>query len=122
LAKCTAHPSSVEFDKDNVVKPDILFVSIKKQVIITEKRIDGDPEFIVEILSKGNVKNDKERKRKMYGNFGVEEYWIINPKLETVEVYYNRFSIMVKQQTAKQGDTVKSKVIQGFELEVGKIF
>ncbi len=122
IGKVYFAPLSVKFDDDNVVEPDILFVSIKKQSILTEKGIEGSPEFIVEILSKGNVKNDRERKMKMYGNFGVDEYWVINPMLETVDVYYNRLSIMVKQQTAKQGDTIKSKVIQGFELEVSKIF
>jgi Uma2 family endonuclease len=122
LGEVYCDPLSVKFDDDNVVEPDILFVSIKKQAIITEKGIEGTPEFVIEILSKGNVKNDRERKMKMYGNFGVDEYWIINPKLETVEVYYNRLSIMIKQQTARHGDTIKSRVIQGFELEVSRIF
>lgn len=122
LGKVYFAPLSVKFDDNNVVEPDILFVSIKKQTIITEKGIEGVPEFVVEILSKGNVQNDRKRKMKMYGNFGIDEYWIINPILETVEVYYNRLSIMVKQQTAKKGEIIKSKAIQGFELEVGKIF
>lgn len=114
-------PVDVCLDDNNIVQPDLLFVAINRCSIIG-KVIKGAPDFIVEILSKGNVNTDREKKMRLYGNFGVTEYWMVNPKKETVEVYYNIMSLMVKQQTVGRGGKIVSKAISGFELEVDRIF
>ena len=47
------------------------------------------PELMVEVLSPGelNEQRDKEVKLKLYSLHGVQEYWIINWQLKTLEVY-----------------------------------
>ena len=121
LGEVVFAPVDVCFDDNSVVQPDLLFVAINRCSIIG-KVIAGAPDFIVEILSQGNVDTDKKKKMKLYGNFGVTEYWIVNPKVETVEVYYNILSIMVKQQTVGRGEKIVSKAISGFSLDVDRIF
>ncbi|MDR1558080.1 MAG: Uma2 family endonuclease [Clostridiales bacterium] len=39
----------------------------------------------MEVLSPSTVKNDRGRKFERYQEYGVEEYWIVNPEYETVE-------------------------------------
>ncbi|MCB1159954.1 MAG: Uma2 family endonuclease, partial [Leptospiraceae bacterium] len=60
--------------------------------------------------------------RGLYGRFLVKEYWIVHPEEEWIEVYHNKAGIMWKQQTARAGDTIYSKAIEGFQLDVGKVF
>ncbi|MCB1159967.1 MAG: Uma2 family endonuclease [Leptospiraceae bacterium] len=121
LGKVAYSPVDVKLDEKNVVQPDIIFVSIKRSSII-DRYIKGAPDFVVEILSKGNVATDRKKKRKLYGNFGVLEYWIVNPMLENIEIYHNHMGIMFKTETVGKTGRIQSKAIEGFSLDVSKIF
>jgi Uma2 family endonuclease len=80
-------PMDVVLSETNVVQPDLLWISSTRAFIITEKNIQGAPDLIIEILSDSTRKIDKITKRKLYEQFGVLEYWIIDPVLETVRTY-----------------------------------
>ena len=47
------------------------------------------PELIVEVLSPGdqNEQRDREVKLKLYSRYGVQEYWIVNWQLRSIDVY-----------------------------------
>ena len=109
-------------DTKNIFQPDILFISVGRKSQMEENRIMGTPEFVVEILSKSTEEKDRNIKMQKYGEYDVVEYWIIHPKDEYVEVYYNFEKEMKLVQTAKADDVIVSKAIEGFELNVSKIF
>ncbi|HPH45790.1 MAG TPA: Uma2 family endonuclease [Chryseolinea sp.] len=67
-------------EHSNAVQPDILFISSKKSEIIKESGIYGVPDLLIEVLSPGNSEHDTIVKKELYRKFGVQEYWIINPK------------------------------------------
>ncbi|GGB32496.1 Uma2 family endonuclease [Virgibacillus dakarensis] len=67
------------------VKPDIVIVCDKEKIM--KNHIAGAPELIVEILSKSTAKMDKMIKFNCYQKAGVNEYWIVDPAHETVDVY-----------------------------------
>lgn len=69
-----------------MVQPDIMIVCDKKKV--DEKRCSGAPDFIIEIVSPGNPSDDYIRKLYYYKNYGVREYWIVDPRHQTVSVNY----------------------------------
>jgi len=48
-------PINVVFNDENIVQPDILFISGENEKIITEKNIQGVPDLIVEILSRHRI-------------------------------------------------------------------
>ena len=114
-------PYDVQFSDDSVVQPDLIFISIKQQHIIGKQRTVGAPEFVVEILST-NEKDDRIRKMKLYGEHDVMEYWIVAPDDEYIEVYYNEEREMKLVQKAEKGDTITSKAIEGFVLELDRVF
>ena len=63
---------------------------------LDEKRCNGAPDFIIEIVSPGNPSDDYIRKLYYYKNSGVREYWIVDPRRRTVTVYYfesNMFNV-----------------------------
>ncbi len=55
-------------------------------VVLSETDI-VQPDLVVEILSESTRKVDEITKRKLYEQFGILEYWIIDPVLETVRIY-----------------------------------
>lgn len=84
--KCEVYQEiEVRFDKENVVVPDI-FVTCKPEML-DERRMNGAPELIIEIVS-GNRFSDYGRKLALYKAQGVREYWIVDPKLSQVTVWF----------------------------------
>lgn len=69
-----------------IVQPDIMIVCDKDK--LDEKRCNGAPDFIIEIVSPGNPSDDYIRKAYYYKIYGVREYWIVDPKRRTVTVSY----------------------------------
>ena len=72
-------------DGKTMVQPDILVLcDISK---LTEKRIEGAPDFVAEILSPSTRRKDMTLKLSKYTEAGVREYWIIDHKEKKVIVY-----------------------------------
>ena len=99
----------------------MIFISIKRKEIIKDY-IYGAPDFVVEILSSSTEKYDRNEKLQLFGKHGVEECWLVNLKDQNIEQYFNIDQQMHLQGTFGKSDTLKSKAIEGFVLEVGKIF
>ena len=69
-----------------IVQPDIMVVCDKNK--LDSKRCNGAPDFIIEIVSDSNAADDYIRKLYYYKNYGVREYWIVDPRRKTVTVNY----------------------------------
>ena len=69
-----------------IVQPDIMVVCDKDK--LDDKRCNGAPDFIIEIVSPSNPADDYIRKLYYYKNYGVREYWIVDPRRKTVTVNY----------------------------------
>jgi Uma2 family endonuclease len=68
-----------------VVQPDICVVCDLAK--IDERGCLGAPDWIIEILSPGNLAHDTHTKFDLYEENGVREYWIVTPGLQTVTAY-----------------------------------
>lgn len=71
-------------DADHFV-PDMMVVCDRSK--IRPDGVYGAPDLVVEVLSPSTAKNDKTYKKKVYGQCGVREYWLVNPRDRSVEVY-----------------------------------
>ena len=115
-------PMDVELDDDNVFQPDILFISNARLDIIREgRKIKGAPDLVVEILST-NKKYDQEEKKYVYELHDVLEFWLVDVKKKQVAVYENVRKEFVLLQKAYAGDTVRSKILPGFEVAAEYLF
>ncbi len=79
-------PYDVILSDENVVQPDLLFVRKENAGVVTDMNLQGPPDLAVEILSPGTRNKDLEIKRKIYASYGVQEYWIVDPNVHSVEV------------------------------------
>lgn len=115
-------PFDVYLDEENVVQPDILFVSNDRLEIIGEDNIKGAPDLVIEILSENTAYRDTIQKKMLYARFGVKEYWIVAPKEEIIEVYVLRERDYTLSCTYHKEDVAASRVIDGFKVELREIF
>ncbi len=83
IAPCDVH---LDMDDYTMVQPDLMICCKRDQ--IAEKRIEGAPDFVIEVVSPSSVYLDRHKKRQKYRDAGVREYWIVDPLKETVTVYH----------------------------------
>ena len=88
--KCSVFPAPFDVKLDDnpltIVQPDLMIVCDKDK--LDGKRCNGAPDFIIEIVSSSNPSDDYIRKLYYYKNYGVREYWIVDPRRQKVIVYY----------------------------------
>ena len=70
-----------------VTQPDLVVVSHARRDILKRDGIEGAPDLVVEILSPGTATRDRGYKLTLYARSAVPEYWIVDPDLQTVEVF-----------------------------------
>lgn len=117
-------PCDVVLSDLDVIQPDILFVSTDRSSIITERCIKGAPDFIIEIISEWTRKSDEVIKRKLYERHGIQEYWIVDPELETVKVYRmaEHGYVRLAEWSKEGGDTITTPLLPGFQLSLAEVF
>jgi Uma2 family endonuclease len=70
---------------DTVVQPDILVICDKRK--IDRRGVRGAPDWVVEVLSPSTAGIDHVKKRRIYEQAGVREYWLIQPIDRVLIVY-----------------------------------
>jgi Uma2 family endonuclease len=71
-------------EKDRVVPDIVVFCDPS---IFLPNGIHGVPDLIVEILSPSTSKRDRGYKKRLYEKCGVKEYWIVDTRNCSVEVF-----------------------------------
>ena len=83
-------PIGVQLNRDekSMLEPDLIVVCDPERFGETEgKWFPGEPDFILEVLSKHTKKKDMTLKLRKYEEAGVKEYWIVDPERESVIAY-----------------------------------
>jgi len=117
-------PTDVILSDINIVQPDILVVLAARGSIITEKNIQGAPDLVIEIISESTRKTDETTKKKIYEQYGVLEYWIVDPELALVKIYrltdgrYGR----AEERAEERGETVTTVLLPGLDISLTEVF
>lgn len=86
LGKVYLAPFDVLLSDEDIVQPDIIFISKGREGIITERNIEGPPDLVIEIISESSKEIDRTIKRKLYARYGISVYWIVDPETRSIEV------------------------------------
>lgn len=115
-------PFDVLLSEEEVLQPDILFVSGERSHIITPDNIQGAPDLVIEILSPGTAERDRTYKRTLYARHGVKEYWLVDPKQRTIEVLSlgERGFNLVGMYGEK--DALESPLLLGLTIKLSEVF
>jgi len=120
LGKVFGAPVDVELARHTIVEPDIVFIRRERRGIITEQRIMGAPDLVVEILSPSTRNVDLGSKLERYATAGVPEYWIADPENETFRILVLRNGRCEPQ--AEDEGNVRSIVLPGLVIEIAALF
>lgn len=72
-------------DIHTVVQPDLCVICNPE--ILDLQGCNGAPDWIIEILSKGNSRRDMQIKYELYQESGVTEYWIVYPEQQAIHQF-----------------------------------
>jgi len=115
-------PLDVCLSETETYQPDIIFISNERMNIIGEKKIEAAPDLVIEILSESTAYYDLRHKKRVYEKSGVKEYWIVDPMEKSIEVYENvNGEFKIFSQAMEKGK-VNSKLLEGFVVELEKVF
>jgi len=113
-------PTDVKFAPEVVMVPDMVFVRQARLGILRGKAIEGTPDFVMEVLSPGTRTRDVGRKKGIYGRFGVEEYWVVDPKLRELDAFVFRDGVY--QPLPEEDGVVRSLIVPGLALDAETLF
>lgn len=77
----------VRLGPDTVVGPDAVLLSADRLGLVGREHIDGAPDLVVEVSSPSTRRHDLLRKRRLYEDAGVLEFWSVDLEAQRVEVY-----------------------------------
>jgi len=115
-------PLDVILSPTVVVQPDILFISKARRAELIGERITGAPDLAIEILSPATSARDFNQKRKLYARHGIQEYWIVDPDDETIEVQRLQGNVFSTLALFEKGQTLTSPTFEGLGMEVAQVF
>ena len=121
LGDVIAAPIDMVLSPHRVTQPDVAFIS-RDRLSIIKRVINGPVDLAAEIVSLGHRNRDRIEKRDLYEQYGVREYWLIDPEAKTVEVLHlenGRYQLFMR---CSPGQTAASKLLPGFEIEVAALF
>ena len=117
-------PMDVKFDETNIVEPDIIVIKSERAAIVGPKNVQGAPSLVVEVLSDGTRRNDEIKKRKLYDQGGVDEYWIVDGELELVKIYRRTAAAFerVAEIGTEEGGAITTPLFPEFSLDIRTLF
>lgn len=80
------------------------------------------PDWVCEVMSPANAKNDTIKKLRLYHRSAIPHYWMIDPREATLTVMRWTSDGYVTLMTAERGETVRPEPFQQIELVVGTLF
>jgi Uma2 family endonuclease len=125
LGEAVATPGIIFSDADNVI-PDLVWIRKERLAMLLDEsgHLTGAPDLVVEVLSAGveNERRDREAKLKLYASRGVQEYWIVDWRLQQIEVYRRQQAVLKLTATLFNKDVLTSSLLIGFSCSVDGLF
>jgi Uma2 family endonuclease len=113
------------FAEDQAVAPDVVWVRRERfvRVVGDDGKLHAAPDLVVEVLSPGRASDERDRdlKRKLYSRQGVQEYWIVDWREPTVQVYRRANAALQLVATLAGDDELTTPLLPGFRHPVHEL-
>jgi Uma2 family endonuclease len=117
-------PGAVFSNYDAVI-PDLVYVSNERwDGIVGNDRFVAAPDLVIEIVSPGseNRARDLRVKRRLYGKYGVQEYWVVDSENSSVLVFRLQGTALDQVSFLKYDDEITSPLLPGLVLKLTEVF
>ena len=102
-------------------EPDIVIILSARREIVGRTHVEAPPDIAVEILSTDRSR-DLVRKRQIYAEAGIREYWPIDSRNDTVTQLELRDGGYVERAVLGPDDTLTSPLLPGLSIPLAAIF
>jgi Uma2 family endonuclease len=103
------------------VEPDLVVILAGRDDIGGARWVEGVPDIVIEILSTDR-NHDLVFKRRIYAEAGVLEYWIFDPRSDTVIPLELRGGEYAERTTLTAADTLTTPLLPGLSIPLADIF
>ena len=113
----------VQLEAHEVYRPDVVgwrrerLAELPKQAPIIVR-----PDWVCEVLSESNARNDLVKKMRGYHRAELPHYWVVDPEAESLTVYRWTAEGFLLVLAAERTETVRPEPFDGIELFVGTLF
>ena len=104
-----------------VLAPDFAIILTGNPYQIVGGYFEGVPDIVVEVLSTDR-RRDLVRKRQVYAEAGVLEYWIFDPRADTVTLLELRDGEYVERAVLTADAALTTPLLPGFAIPLADVF
>ena len=101
--------------------PDLVVILRDSNAVVRDTMVEGVPDIVVEILSSDRAR-DLVRKRQVYAEAGILEYWIADLRNGTVTLLALRDGEYVDRTILTDSDIVTTPLLPGLEIPLADMF
>ncbi|MBI5880025.1 MAG: Uma2 family endonuclease [Chloroflexi bacterium] len=100
----------------NAFEPDVFVLKRENCHRLTDERLDGPADLVIEIVSQGSVGHDRDVKFRAYEAAAIPEYWIIDSRPDHRRADFYRLDEhgMYRLFATEDDEQVRSTVLTGF--------
>ena len=111
----------IHIDDFNEPEPDIALLKPREDFYEESHPIAQDVLLLIEV-SDSTVEYDREVKKVLYAEAGIEEFWLVNLKENTIECYSSPKNGTYRlARILEKGEMVESKTVENLRLLVEEI-
>jgi Uma2 family endonuclease len=115
-------PLDIQLSEEDVFQPDLIFVRKERVHLIGRTKFNIVPDLVIEILSPSNAYYDLTRKKTMYCEKDVREFWVIDPEAETIEIMVLDGSYYRTETLVRKPGTLQSPMFPGLNIKTEEVF
>ena len=102
-------------------EPDLLLLRDRSDARCQDRYWLG-ADLVIEVVSPDDPDRDRVEKRTDYAEASIPEYWIVDPRDETITVLAMEGDAYRELGVFAAGDAAKSRVLEGFAADVSSVF
>ncbi|HPZ22524.1 MAG TPA: type II toxin-antitoxin system Phd/YefM family antitoxin [Bacillota bacterium] len=122
LAPFDVHLRKKGMKTPDVVQPDVLVICDLEDNVTEKGRYMGTPDLVIEILSDSTRKKDMLDKLNSYMLSTVKEYWIVDPKQESIIIYSFENNEIARIKVFERGGVAQSRIFAGLTVNVDELY
>ena len=112
---------ALSLERRTLLSPDLVIVLRGSPATVSDRMVEGAPDIVVEILSPDRNR-DLVRKRQLYAEAGVLEYWIFDPRRDTATLLELRDGQYVERAVLDADATLTTPLLPGLAIPLSDVF
>ena len=112
---------ALSLERRVLLVPDLCIVLSGNVAVSNDRMVEGAPDIVVEVISSDRSR-DLVRKRQLYAEGGVPEYWIFDPRNDTDTLLELSNGEYVEREVLTSDDTLTTPLLPGLSIPLADLF